>query len=196
MVHWPGDPEVRIERILSIADGARLNVSTLSMCMHTGTHMDAPLHFLEGGESLDRMPLTASVGRARVLSFSNVGSIGAAELTPHDVRPGERILLKTPNSSRCWRTHDFLQDYVCLNESGAQHLVERGVQTLGIDYLSIGPPGEAGERIHRTLLGAGIWIIEGLDLSSARTGDYEMCCLPLKGPWSDGAPARAILRRI
>jgi len=196
MVHWPGDPDVRIQRIQSIADGDPLNLSTLFMCMHTGTHIDAPLHCLDGGEGLDRMPLTACVGRARVLVFSGGNSIGAPELARHHVRPGERLLLKTPNSGRCWRSHEFVEDYVALNESGAELLAERGVQTVGIDYLSIGPLGDEGERIHRILLSAGVWIVEGLDLSAAGPGDYEMICLPLKVPRSDGAPARAILRRV
>jgi arylformamidase len=195
MVHWPGDPDVRIQRIKSIADGDSLNVTTLSMCMHTGTHIDAPLHFLDGGEGMDQMPLAAVVGRARVLAFSGAGSIGAPELARHHIRPGERLLLKTPNSGRCWRSHEFVEDYVALNESGAEFLAERGVETVGIDYLSIGSPGDEGERVHRVLMTAGVWIIEGLDLSVVGAGDYELICLPLRVPRADGAPARAIIRR-
>lgn len=196
MVHWPDDPDVRIQRIHSMPDGDSLNVTTLFMCVHTGTHVDAPLHFLDGGEGMDGLPLAAVVGRARVLAFSGVGSIGAPELARHHVRPGERLLLKTSNSSRCWRSHEFVEDYVALNESGAEYLAERGVETAGIDYLSIGPTGEEGERVHRALMAAGIWIIEGLDLSAATAGDYELICLPLRVPRADGAPARAIIRRI
>jgi arylformamidase len=195
MVHWPGDAGVRIERTLAIERGDSMNLSTVSMCLHSGTHMDAPLHFLAGAPGLDRMPLTATVGPARVIELPAALSIGRAELEPHAIRPGERILLKTTNSHRCWSTDDFIADFVPVSPDGARHLVERGIQALGIDYLSIGAPGPEGEQTHRILMTAGIWIIEGLDLSALAPGDYELICLPLKVLDADGAPARAILRR-
>ena len=194
MVHWPGDPGVRIERTLAIERGDSMNLSAVSMCLHSGTHMDAPLHFLAGAPDLDRMPLTASVGRARVIELPAAQSIGPAELAPHAIRPGERILFKTSNSRRCWTTDEFVEDYVAISPEGARHLAECRVQTLGIDYLSIGQPGPEGEETHRILMSAGIWIIEGLNLSAIDPGDYDLICLPLKVLASDGAPARAILR--
>jgi arylformamidase len=195
MVHWPGDAGVRIERTLAIERGDSMNLSTVSMCLHSGTHMDAPLHFLAGAPGLDRMPLTVTVGRARVIEFPGASPIGRAELEPHAIRSGERILLKTSNSRRCWSTDDFIADYVCVSQDGAQYLSERGIQALGIDYLSIGAPGPEGEETHRILMTAGIWIMEGLDLSAVEPGDYELICLPLKVLDADGAPARAIVRR-
>jgi len=104
------------------------------------------------------------------------------------------LLFRTANSARCWQTHHFVEDFVYIAEDAALLLAERGVQTVGVDYLSVGGYRVDGARIHRILLGAGIWIIEGLDLSSVVAGRYEMICLPLKLHEGDGAPARAILR--
>lgn len=195
MVHWPGDAGVRIERTLAIERGDSMNLSTVSMCLHSGTHMDAPLHFLAGAPGLDRLPLTTTVGPARVIELPGAVSIGRAELEPHVIRPGERVLLRTSNSRRCWSTDEFIADYVCVSRDGAQYLSECRIQALGIDYLSIGAPGPEGEETHRILMTAGIWIIEGLNLSEVEPGGYELICLPLKVLDADGAPARAILRR-
>lgn len=194
MVHWPGDREVRIERTLSMERGDSLNLSSVSMSLHTGTHMDAPLHFLAGAAGIDGMPLTATVGPARVLEFPGLAAIDPRQLATRAICPGERILLKTANSRRCWATDEFVADYVHVTPEGAQYLAERGIQALGIDYLSIGAPNAQGDLTHRILLAAGIWIVEGLNLSAVEPGDYELICLPLRIPNADGAPARAILR--
>jgi arylformamidase len=194
MVVWPGDPPVRIERISAIADGGVVNMSAISMCLHTGTHVDAPLHFLEGGRSLEEMPLDALSGPARVIDIRSPKAIRVREFGALRIRRGERILFKTRNSARCWRAGEFCRDYVYLTREAATELVRRGIAAVGIDYLSIGAPNEEGYEVHRMLLGAGIWIIEGLDLSSVPAGRYELICLPLKVPGADGAPARALLR--
>jgi arylformamidase len=194
MLHWPGDIEVCFERTQSIERGDEINLSIASMSLHTGTHMDAPCHFLGGKPGLDTLPLDATVGPARVLEFQADAPITAAVLAPHDIRRGERILFKTANSRRLWHTHEFTENYVHLASDGAEHLVERGIVALGIDYLSIGAPGPDGDRTHKILLNAGVWIIEGLDLSRVQPGRCELICLPLSIPGADGAPARAILR--
>ncbi len=194
MVVWPGDPPVRVERIAAIFDGAAYNLSAISMCLHTGTHVDAPLHFLDGGASVAEMPLDALVGPARVVGIRDPKAIRARELEPLRLRRGERVLFRTRASAQRWRATEFRQDYVYVAPDAATLLVERGVRAVGIDYLSIGAPGGEGEQVHRTLLGAGIWIIEGLDLSAAPPGKYELVCLPLRVPGADGAPARAMLR--
>jgi arylformamidase len=194
MVHWPGDQDVRIQRTSSLDRGDSLNLSAVSMSLHTGTHMDAPLHFLSGAPGIDRLPLAATVGPARVLEFPGLASIKPRQLATRAIRPGERILLKTANSRRCWATDEFVADYVHVTPEGAQYLAERGIQALGIDYLSIGAPNAQGDLTHRILLAAGIWIVEGLNLSAVEPGDYELICLPLRIPNADGAPARAILR--
>ena len=197
MVHWPGDPSVTITRTSDIALGDSATVSKLSMGSHTGTHMDAPLHFLRGGKGLDEMPLETTVGPARVLAICHPQWITPEELRSHHIRCGERILLKTKNSTRCWKTDRFVEDFVSLSTDAARFLAGRRVRVVGIDYLSVGGYRERnGVAVHRTLLGAGIWIIEGLDLSRVQPGRYELICLPLRVRASDGAPARAILRPI
>jgi arylformamidase len=194
MVHWPDDPPVSIERVLDIERGDVAIVSRLSMGAHTGTHMDAPLHFFSTGRSIDTMPLTATLGRARVIEIRDPESIKPEELRPYQIQRGERVLFKTRNSARCWQTDDFVEDFVYISQEAARYLAAQQVQTVGIDYLSVGGYFRDGVETHHALLEAGIWIIEGLNLSSVAPGIYELVCLPLKIEGSDGAPARAILR--
>lgn len=197
MVHWPDNPPVRIERMLDIERGDVANVSRISMGSHTGTHMDAPLHFIRDGKGLDEMPFGATLGRARVIEIHDSESIKPGELRPHDIRKDERVLFKTRNSVRDWAADDaFDEDFVFISQEAARHLAEREVQTVGVDYLSVGGFHQDGEETHVALLGAGIWVIEGLDLSNIEPGEYELVCLPIKVERSDGAPARAILRPI
>jgi arylformamidase len=194
MAVWPGDPPMHIERIASIADGHTSNVSAISSGLHAGTHIDAPLHFLDGRASVAEMPPGALVGPARVVAIRDPKAIRLRDVEPLRVRRGERILFRTRNSKRCWRTSEFCLDYVYLTSEAAAHLVERGVAVVGIDYLSIGARDEDGHKVHRMLLQAGVWIIEGLDLSAAPAGRYDLACLPLKVVGADGALARAIVR--
>jgi arylformamidase len=196
MVHWPGDIPVSIEQTMDLDRGDACNLRTISMSAHTGTHMDAPLHFVSGGESIDQMPLDAAVGPARVIAIANEALVTAGELEAHRPRPGERLLLKTANGARCWQNgRCFLKKFVHLNAEAACFLVNSGIRTLGVDYLSVGAYGGDGAETHRILLEAGIWIVEGLDLSRVEPGEYEFVCLPLKIAGGDGAPARAILRK-
>lgn len=196
MVRWPGDPPVRIERIRAIEGRYHANVSAITMGSHTGTHMDAPVHFLPRACGVDQLPFSAVIGRARVIEIKDLEVIHPQELRLNRVRRGERILLKTRNSSRARRTSSFLRDFVALSREAAEFLAERRVQTLGIDYLSAGRFERDGAETHRALLAAGIWIIEGLDLSRVKPGPYELICLPLRIEGGDGAPARAILKPV
>jgi arylformamidase len=181
---------------MDIGRGDDCNLSHLTMGVHSGTHMDGPVHFRHGAAGLDEMPLTATMGPARVIEIADPQQITPDELLKHDLRRGERILFRTRNSTRCWQTDDFIEDFVYISEPAAIHLAETGVQTVGIDYLSVGGYHANGAEIHRILIDAGIWIIEGLDLSAIPAGRYELVCLPVKLHESDGAPARAILRPI
>jgi arylformamidase len=196
MVHWPDNPSVQITRMLDMEHGDVCNVSTLSMGSHTGTHMDAPLHFIRDGKGLDEMPLGATMGQARVVEIYDPESIKPAELQTQAIQRGERILFKTQNSARCWHTDDFIEDFVYISQEAARYLAALGVQTVGVDYLSVGGFTKDGPETHRALLEAGIWIIEGLNLSQVAPGIYDLICLPLKITASDGAPARAILRKM
>lgn len=194
MVHWPGDPPVHIQQVSAIKKGAKANVSHLSMGSHTGTHMDAPYHFLAHGQGIDQMPFDATIGKARVIQIHDPVSIKPEELKVHKIRPGERILFKTRNSHRCWKTNAFIKDFVYIPAEAAQFLAERRIKSVGVDYLSVGGYQKDGRLTHQTLLKAGIWLIEGLNLSKIKPGHYELICLPLKLWQGDGAPARAILR--
>ena len=196
MVHWPGDPEIMIKRTSSINQGDSANVSHLSMGSHTGTHMDAPLHFLPKGKGLDRIPLEAVIGPARVLEIKDPQTIKIEEIKKYNIQAGEKILFKTRNSSRLWKTNIFSKDYVYITHETAEYLAKKKIRTLGVDYLSVGGFKKDGRETHRALLSKNIWLIEGLNLSKVKAGRYELICLPLKILNSDGAPARALLRQI
>jgi arylformamidase len=196
MVHWPDNPPVRIERTLDLDRGDAATVSSLSMGVHTGTHMDAPSHFQRGGVGIDQMPLDATLGPARVIEIQDPVSIKRAELEKANLQPGERVLFRTRNSERCWGTDDFIEDFVFISREAAAWLAECRVRTVGVDYLSVGGFREDGEETHHALLRAGIWLIEGLNLAPVRAGAYELVCLPLRIAGGDGAPARAVLRRV
>lgn len=175
--------------------GAEANVTLCRMTAHTGTHMDAPSHFLAGGSGIDEFPLDTGIGRARVIAIpGQVRAIGAADLQGYGIRRGERLLFKTRNSNQRWENRDFQPGFTALNESGAAFLKQAGVLLVGVDYLSIGLHEADGTETHRTLLGAGVWIVEGLDLSGVGEGEYDMVCLPLRIQGCDGSPARVALR--
>ncbi len=195
MVHWPGDPPFQIERAMDQEKGDVATVSRMALRVHTGTHMDAPLHFIPGAPSIDSMPLDATVGPARVIGIGDRQSIKREELVSQGIAAGERILFKTVNSDHSWDSDQFDEDFVFISQDGARFLAERGVRTVGVDYLSVGGYRQDGPETHEALLGAGIWIIEGLNLKGVEPGAYELVCLPMRLMGAEGAPARAILRR-
>lgn len=195
MVHWPGDPPIAISQPLHLDRGDPATVSRLTLGAHTGTHVDAPNHFLPGTGGIDSLAPERMIGRARVIEVRGTTRIGEQELREHRPQAGERILLKTSNSERCWNSPEFVPDFAHLSIEGAAYLARCGIQTVGIDYLSIGQ-GDPGPATHRELLKAGVCIIEGLNLSQAQAGEYELVCLPINIRDGDGAPARALLRRI
>lgn len=195
MIHWPGDPEPILERLSDIDRGDVANVTFLKMSAHTGTHMDAGIHFVPGTTTIDHFPLDVAIGPARVLEFGpNVRAIGERELAAHSVAGGERLLLKTRNSASQWFEQEFNPEAVCLAAQGAAYLVSQGIRLVGIDSLSIGAFEGDGVETHQLLLKAGVWIAEGLNLSGVGGGEYDLICLPLRLAGADGAPARALLR--
>lgn len=193
MVHWPGNPEVKIVQTQDLERGDPATVSHLSLGTHTGTHVDAPAHFIVHGAGIDRVSLERLIGPARVLDLGEIDRITPAHVDPADIRPGDRVLFKTGNSAH-WDETQFRSDYTYLSFEAANHLVERGVWTVGIDYLSIGGM-DRGAETHHVLLAAGVCIIEGLDLSRVEQGWYDLVCLPLRLEGLDGSPARVVLRR-
>jgi len=196
MVHWPTDPAVSIKRVHDMEQGYGHNLSAISMGVHTGTHMDAPLHFIKQGRGIDQMPPDIAMGRARVIEIKDAESIKPEELEQHHIRRGERILFRTPNSPDAWKSDAFIENFVFVSDEAARFLVQRGVKLVGVDYLSVGGYHVDGTQVHQILLGGGIWLLEGLDLSQVSAGYYDLVCLPLRIWQGDGAPARAILRPV
>lgn len=196
MVHWPGDAPFSRLQTLHIASGDACNLSQISTSAHIGTHMDAPRHFLADGKGMEAMPIAATVGPARVIEIRDPDQIPVRELEPHHLAKGDRVLFKTRNSAQHWKTHEFQGRFVYIPQGTAHYLAKCEVQTVGVDYLSVGGYETDSAETHRALLGAGIWIIEGLNLEHVEPGNYELICLPLRIVGSDGAPARAVLRKL
>jgi arylformamidase len=196
MVTWPGDAPFERTSTLEIAKGDQCNLSKISTTAHIGTHMDAPRHYLDGAAGIETMPIAASIGRARVIEIQDPEAIRTSELEPRHLAKGERVLFKTRNSGSCWKTDHFQEKYIYIQPEAARYLAEIGIQTVGVDYLSVGGFESGGPETHRILLQAGIWIIEGLNLEHVEPGEYELICLPLKIIGGDGAPARAVLRKL
>jgi len=194
MTVFTGDPPFNIERVKSIAGGDVANISSMHLGVHTGTHVDSPIHFIDGGAASETTPLDALIGPAWVVDASSAGrTITGADITQFDIPEGEtRLLFRTP-AVRYWDEREFDNTFVAPDASAAEALVARGVRLVGMDYLSVAP-FDAPIPTHQILLGAGIVVIEGLDLRSVEPGPYELICLPLRLVGSDGTPARALVR--
>jgi arylformamidase len=194
---WPGDKPFNRYRISEIDKGDNSNTSFIEMCAHMGTHVDAPDHFLGNQDTVENLAINILCGRVYVLELMDTALITAEDLLKAEIPPRtRRILFKTRNSAY-WQSEDqvFQPDFVGLSPDGAQFIVDRGVKLIGIDYLSIAPFKKT-RPTHEILLGAGIVILEGLNLSTVSPGRYSLYCLPLKLVDSDGAPARAILMGV
>lgn len=195
LVTWPGDPSIELERVEKIEEGANANVSRVTMGVHTGTHVDAPFHFVAGGTTIETLPLDVLVGAVQVVDLGDQVDVITKEVLQkaHLIHDVTRILFKTRNS-QIWARGEkaFQPEFVGIDASGAEYLVQLGIQLVGIDYLSVAPYKQS-KPTHQILLNAKIVIIEGLDLSAIQAGVYELVCLPIKLSGSDGAPARTIL---
>jgi arylformamidase len=187
---YRGNPGVSLARHESIADGAHANVSRLELGVHSGTHVDGALHFIDGASGTEALPLETMVGPAVVVDATAIDTdLDEASLRSLEFGDAERILFKTKNSE-LWKLPEFTHEFIRLTGSGALYLIGRGVQLVGIDYLSIGDVDA-----HRELLGAGVVAVEGLDLRGVEPGVYQLICLPIRLEGSDGAPSRVILVR-
>jgi arylformamidase len=187
-VTWENESTPVVERVSSIEAGDGFNLSRLALGVHTGTHVDAPSHFIDGADSAENLPLDALIGDALVVDARGVADEIDAELVERELSEGcERVVFATRNSE-LWDEAGFRSDYVGISPQAASLLVERGVQLVGIDYLSVGEP-----ETHRELLSQGVVLLEGLDLRGIKAGRYRLICLPLRIVGTDGAPARAVL---
>jgi arylformamidase len=192
---WPGDPAVVLERIRAQSEGSASNDSRIACSVHSGTHVDAPLHFIDQGASVDQLPLDILVGPVEVVEVPNTDSITRDILESLPLpEQTERLLIKTRNSTLWQDTgHAFNPDFVALDRQAARWVVDRGVRLIGVDYLSVQLFNDKAPTTHRVLLEAGVVIVEGLDMREIEPGRYQLICLPLKLVGSDGAPARTIL---
>jgi arylformamidase len=196
---WPGDPGVKVEQVSSMARGDEFNVSRLSLSCHTGTHVDAPYHFVQQGSTVENLALDVLMGPAFVAELNKLegNTIEVYDLASvHFPRDTIRLLLKTSNS-HFWedRLPEFERDFVHLSPKAAQWLVQRGIQLVGVDYLSVEAFGVRRYRVHKILLNANVIIVEGLNLSRVPEGWCQLVCLPLKIKGGDGAPARVLVIR-
>ncbi|MBM3465076.1 MAG: cyclase family protein [Armatimonadetes bacterium] len=195
MVVWPGDPDVIVETVATVEQDGVM-VSRLALGSHTGTHIDAPLHFLAGTRSVDCLDAEKLIGPCRVLDLARAGRrIRRADLEAHAPAPGERLLFKTENKDAL-RRGDFDQTYAALDLEAAEFLAEIGVALVGIDHLSIEGFGSDGHPVHKALLAREVVILEGLDLVDVPPGAYDLVALPLRLQGLDGSPARAMLRPL
>jgi arylformamidase len=193
MPAFPGDPLFRSEKVRAIVRGDAYDISRLSFGSHAGTHIDPPVHFVPDGPSLDQIDLEALNGPCQVVGVSeSIRTVGDREVG--GVSPGtRRVLFRTANSERWRRRLEFFSDYVGLDPSAAEALVDRGVRLVGIDSLSVERDSTGRFPVHHRLLGAGVLILEGLLLAEATPGNYELRCFPLRVREGDGGPARAVL---
>ena len=197
---YPGDPKIEVKEWATLANGAAANVSLLHMGAHSGTHVDAPVHFIAGGPKVESLPLSALIGVAEVVEVPpKILVIDEAFVSNNCNSPSERVLFKTRNSEFWARPQDgFRVDYTYIDPAAAERLVSLGKKLIGIDYLSIEAFHSADFAAHLALLSNGVVVLEGLDLRAVPAGTYELICLPLKisDGSGDGAPARAVLRSL
>jgi arylformamidase len=189
---FPGDPPLAIEAVQRAGEApyglARLNLTT-----HSGTHVDAPAHFVAGGTTVDALPLEILLGKTRVVEILGRERVERADLEALDLRDDLRVLLKTRMSGQLLKA-GYQEDHVYLTGDAAHYLAQAGLKLVGFDYLSIDRFGDSSYPAHHALLGAGVVVVEGLDLSEVEPGEYDMTCLPLRVGGGDGAPARVVLR--
>ncbi len=193
MLVWPGDDPVTVQQTMFIEAGDPYNLTRLAMSAHTGTHIDAPRHFLPNGAGMEAMPLALMSGPALVINVDDPRAVRAHHIPSH-LPPGARILFRTRNSTHHLTQPDFAEEFVFIERAAAEALAAAGAALVGIDYLSVGGFHEDPRETHEILLRAGIWIVEGLRLAHVPPGPCELLCLPILLPGSDGAPARALLR--
>ncbi len=190
---WPKALAPQFSKELSIEKGDTCNDSSLRIGLHTGTHIDAPLHFIKDGKSVEELPLDIFVGPALVVFLPDVKEITAENIEKLNIPENtERILFKTSNSNVWGTTSEFTKDYVGISVTGAEWLSKRNIKLIGVDYLSIAKFDEAVE-VHRILLGKGIVLLEGINLSNVEAGMYTLSCLPIKYSDAEAAPVRAVL---
>jgi arylformamidase len=194
---YEGDAPMNFEFLKDMRKGDGFTLSKLSLGAHSGTHIDAPMHFIRDGASVDRIPVEVLIGPARVIDIpDSVQAITAAELQRHPWRDAPRLLFRTRSSERGWLTSPaFHRDFAYIAPDAAQLIADAGVLLVGIDYISAEQFGAPAPLTHRILLGKGIPIVEGMSFVDIRAGEYDLIVLPVKVADHEGAPARAVMRK-
>lgn len=210
MLTFPDAPAPQVIRLRDANKGDNTTTSDLHFVTHTGTHIDAPLHFIRNGNTIDKMPLETAIGPARVIEIKDTKSIQIEELAAYNIQKGERILFKTLNSSTVYNSDNFSFQYVHIVPEAAKYLVERGVRLVGFDYIVPAVwetekdyPSKSEyvarsgiHQIHRIFLGNNVYILEGINLSGVKPGQYELIALPIRLEDGDAGLTRAILRPL
>lgn len=194
---WPGSLPIKFDKIFDLYRGDPHTDTDIHLSAHTGTHIDAPAHFIRDGKHLSEFPIEKMIGPALVVEIPDVHVITESDLASLDIPTDtSRLLIKTGNSD-LWANphHEFTSEFVALDKSAAQWLVDFGLDVIGVDYLSI-QPFHHGPETHQIILGAEIIAIEGLNLASVAPGNYELLCLPMRLMDTEAAPARVLLRKI
>jgi arylformamidase len=191
---FPGDPRFHMEFSHKIAEGKPYNVAMVTMGVHSGTHVDAPYHFLADGATVESLPLEILMGKVRVVQVVSRDAIDVADVEALDLSDEIRVFFKTRMSGQL-KSSVFQEDFVYLTPAAAARLVQAGIKLVGVDYLSVEKFQSPDFGAHHALLRAGVVIVEGLDLSEADPGEYDMVCLPLRIVGADGSPARVVLRK-
>jgi arylformamidase len=191
-------PKPEVFRFRDVEKGDKVTMSYIKMASHDGTHIDAPLHFIPGGTTIDKMPVETTVGPARVIGIKDPREINVAELEPYNIREGERILFKTANSGRVFNVREYTGEYTALTPASAAYLADRKIRLVGLDHLTIAHSDVPDNIniVHKTFLSRGIFILEGIDLDGVEPGEYDMVCLPMRLEKGDAGPCRACLRPV
>jgi arylformamidase len=193
----PKNPPSTVHRFFDVDTGDKVTMSRIEISSHDGTHIDAPLHFINGGMTIDEMPIETTVGPCRVIEIKDEESVKVKELEPYNIQAGERILFKTKNSPGVYAVRQYAGKFVTISLEAARYLAAKGIRLVGIDYISVASlPMENVGDVHKTFLENGIFIIEALDMDGVAPGDYDLVCLPLRIEKGDAGPCRAAIRPI
>ena len=193
----PANPPSSVYRIQDVNKGDPVTMARLELISHDGTHIDAPLHFIPGGSTIDAMPIEATNGPCRVIEIKDEKDITVKELEPYKIKAGERILFKTKNSPHVYDVRQYNGPYVAITPEAADYLVEKQIRLVGLDYLTIGhmEPMDAINKVHKAFLGHGIYILEAINMDGVPAGKYELICLTLRIENGDAGPCRVVLRK-
>jgi len=193
----PANPPSSVYRIQDVNKGDPVTMARLELISHDGTHIDAPLHFIPGGSTIDKMPIEVTNGPCRVIEIKDEKDITVEELEPYKIKAGERILFKTKNSPGVYDVRQYNGPYVAITPETADYLVARKIRLVGLDYLTVGhmEPTDAINKVHKAFLGNGIYILEAINLDGVPAGKYELMCLTLRIENGDAGPCRVILRK-